>query len=135
MERLHRKPPEALIPEEIVRRLAAQESKEPHQTTVHQAKAYILKHIQEDICVDDIAGEVHLNASYLMRLFKKETGRSLLEYITDERVRLARDLLLDTDYPINQVADAVGYGNYSYFTRIFKRSVGVTPKKYREEMR
>ena len=112
--------------------LAIQESREPHNTMIHTAKEYILRHIQDDICIDDIAEEVHLNAQYLMRLFKKEMGVSILEYITDERIKIAKELLVRTDYPINQVADSVGYSNYSYFTKIFRRATGESPKQYRQ---
>lgn len=120
------------IPENIRMDIAIQEAGEPHNASIHSAKHFILKHIQENICIDDIAEEVHLNAQYLMRLFKKEMGVSILEYITDERIKLAKEILLKTDYPINQVADSVGYANYSYFTKIFKRATGVSPKKYRQ---
>lgn len=96
-------------------------------------KRYIQEHIQEDIYIADIAKQVFLNEQYLMRTFKKATGLSILEFITNERLRLAQTLLVDTDLPINRVADAVGYGNYSYFTRLFKRSLGVTPQVFRQE--
>lgn len=96
-------------------------------------KRYVREHIREDIYIADIAGQVFLNEQYLMRTFKKATGLSILEFITSERLRQAQKLLADTDLPINRVADAVGYGNYSYFTRIFKRSMGVTPQAFRQE--
>lgn len=95
-------------------------------------KRYVREHIQEDIYIADIAGQVFLNEQYLMRTFKKATGLSILEYITNERLRLAQELLVDTDLPINRVADAVGYGNYSYFTRLFKRNMGLTPQAFRQ---
>ena len=70
-----------------------------------------------------------------MRIFKKITGTSVLEYITNERLRLARELLAGSDYPVHQVADAVGYGNYSYFIKVFRTNTGMTPKEYRRERR
>ena len=90
------------------------------------------EHIQEDIYIADIAKQVFLNEQYLMRTFKKTTGISILEFITGERLWLAKELLVNTNYPINRVADMVGYGNYSYFTKIFKRNVGMTPQAYRQ---
>ena len=110
-----------------------EEAQEKQDDVIHQAKHYILKHIQENIYVEEIADEVHLNAQYLMRLFRKETGFSILEYITEERIKLAKQLLIQTDYPINRVADNVGYGNYSYFTKIFKKNVGQAPAAFRSE--
>lgn len=99
---------------------------------VETVKRYVREHIQEDIYIADIAGQVFLNEQYLMRTFKKATGLSVLEYITNERLRLAQELLTTTDWPVNRVAGAVGYGNYSYFTRLFKRSTGLTPQAFRQ---
>lgn len=132
VRRRSRKPVTLKIPESIVLQEAAFQSGWSKDQLVNQVKRYILEHIQETIYISDIAGKVYLNEQYLMRVFKKETGLSILEYITDERLRLARELLVGTDYAIKQVADLVGYANYSYFTKIFKRSTGLTPLSYRQ---
>lgn len=100
---------------------------------VETVKRYVREHIKEDIYISDIAGQIFLNEQYLMRTFKKATGLSVLEYITQERLRLAQELLTGTDWPIKQVAEAAGYGNYSYFTRLFKRNLGSTPQAYRQK--
>lgn len=118
-------------------RLAARPADTPgvgeKDDVIGTVKHYVREHIQEDIYIADIAGQVFLNEQYLMRTFKKATGLSILEFITNERLRLAQELLMDSDLPINRVADAVGYGNYSYFSRLFKRSTGLTPQAFREE--
>ncbi len=121
------------IPEEIVEKLAAEETLQKQDDAVHVARRFILEHIQKTIYVEKIAEQVHLNAQYLMRLFKKETGMSILEFITNERIKLAKELLVRTDFAINKVADCVEYGNYSYFTRIFKRYTQLSPKQYRQK--
>lgn len=135
VERLNRERATEAIPADILMRLAGEEAKKKQDDVVHQAKRYILEHIQEDIYVEEIAKQVHLNAQYLMRVFKKETEMSILEFITAERIGLAKELLANTDYSINKVADCVGYGNYSYFTKVFKRYVNVSPKTYRQNSR
>lgn len=122
------------IPEEIVTKLVAEEVKMKQDNTVHAVKRFVLEHIQETIFVEEIANQVHLNAQYLMRIFKKETGMSILEFITGERIKLAKELLEKTDFPVNKVADCVGYENYSYFTKIFKRYTQKSPKSYRQEI-
>lgn len=134
-KRLNEKKETTAIPEGIILKLAKEVSVKSPNQAVNDAKRYILEHIQETIYVEDIAGVVFLNAQYLMRIFKKDTGESILEFITNERIRLAKELLVKTEYPINQVADCVGYGNYSYFTKIFKRSSGMAPAAYRQEQR
>lgn len=98
---------------------------------IRKVKAYIDGHIREHIAVDTLAEYVHLNSHYLMRLFKKNTGMSILEYITQMRINRAKLLLSKTDDTINEVADAVGYGNYTYFFRLFKKMTGKTPAAYR----
>ena len=83
----------------------------------------------------DIAEVVYLNPQYMVRLFKKKEGISILEYITNARVKMASDLLRETDYSIYQVASLVGYFNYSYFSRVFKKIIGKSPQEYKKGMR
>ena len=121
------------IPDEIMQKLISQNVHTEQDQMIRDAKQFILEHIQETIYVEAIANQVHLNEQYLMRLFKKETGMTILEYITNERVTMAAELLVETNFPIVTVADSVGYGTYSYFTKIFKRYMGDNPKTYRQK--
>ena len=98
---------------------------------VQAVKDYVRTHLQDTIYIGDIAASVYLNEQYLMRIFRREEGVSVLEYITGERLALSRKLLLTTSVPVSQVATEVGYENYSYFIRLFKRNFGVTPQVYR----
>lgn len=105
----------------------------PNKNEVVQAvKDYVRAHIGDMIYIGDIASSIFLNEQHLMRVFKRETGVSVLEYITGERLALSQQLLLTTDLPIKQVALQAGYENYSYFIRLFKRSFGATPQVYRQ---
>lgn len=96
-------------------------------------KKYIEEHIREQIYIDDLAKLIHMNSHYLMRFFKKKTGESIVEYVTKQRIMIASNLLKETDYSINFIADCVGYDNYSYFTKSFKRKTGYTPSEYRTQ--
>lgn len=98
---------------------------------IAQINKFIMENITSDICIDDIAEFVHLNPIYVMRLFKAKMDKSIIEYITDLRIDRAKELLVKTDQTIMKIADAVGYSNYSYFTRLFKKKIGLTPNKYR----
>lgn len=106
-----------------------------NEERLSKVKAYIEEHIQEKISVKDLAELVHINDQYLMRIFKRETGQSILEYITDRRIILASSMLKDTDYSINFIADCVGCDNYSYFTKLFKKQTGFTPREYRGQFK
>ncbi len=107
----------------------------PGGNPVQQAQQYIRQHLSEAIYIHDIADAVHRSPQYLMRLFKKETGRAILEYITEERIRLARELLEKTQLSVDRVSDRCGYDNYSYFGKVFKRYTGLSPVAYRRNAR
>ena len=94
---------------------------------------YINIHFCEDINRNSLAEIVYLDPDYLARLFKKETGYSLMNYIIKKRIETAKDLLVNTNLSVNIISDKVGYGNYSYFTRLFKKETGVTPLDYRKK--
>lgn len=132
VERVRRQRRIESIPTEIMQKAQGGEEERPKDDVIGTVKRYVREHIQEDIYIADLAGQVFLNEQYLMRTFKKTTGMSILEFITNERLWLAKELLINTNYPINRVADMVGYGNYSYFTKIFKRNVGKTPQAFRQ---
>lgn len=101
------------------------------QERIERVKQYIDEHIQEKIKMEDLAKRVYINEQYLMRIFKQQTGQTILEYITERRIVIASGLLKNTSYPLNYIANMVGCENYSYFTKMFKRSTGYTPREYR----
>ncbi|MBQ9031566.1 MAG: helix-turn-helix domain-containing protein [Parasporobacterium sp.] len=103
--------------------------------TIQNAISYMETHLETNMSISEIAEEVHLNPQYFMRLFKKETGKPVLEYITERRLEKARKLLADTSLPITEVALAAGYDNFSYFSKLFKRNEGQTPSEYRRRCR
>lgn len=94
---------------------------------------YIDGHYHENLTRNDLAEIVYLSPDYIARLFKKETGMSLIDYITDKRIKIAKDLLKHTDLPIHVISEKVGYENYSYFTKLFKKVTKKTPRDYRRK--
>ena len=93
---------------------------------------FIDQNYQENITRTNLAKIVYLSPDYIARIFKKETGNSLVNYIIKKRVEIAKDLLINTDLPVHLISDKVGYGNYSYFTKIFKKETNYTPVDYRK---
>lgn len=93
---------------------------------------YIVENIGEDIRREDIAKEVFLNPDYLSRLFKKEVGVSLKEYITEIKMKHARKLLKTTSMQISMIAIKVGYTNFSHFSQVYKKTMGISPIEERE---
>jgi len=103
--------------------------------TIRDAVGYIREHLGANMSIGEIASAVHLNPQYFMRLFKKETGMSVLEYITDCRLASAKQMLEETNLPITEVALAAGYDNFSYFSKLFRRNEGMSPSEYRKNKR
>ncbi|MGI5895932.1 MAG: helix-turn-helix domain-containing protein [Oscillospiraceae bacterium] len=103
-----------------------------HSDVVFKAAEYVKNHFAEKITLDDAAAYVCLSKSYLSRIFKEETGESLSSFINKVRIDKAKLMLLDNDSALVEVASECGFEDQSYFTKVFKRQVGVSPKRYRE---
>ncbi len=110
---------------------AALKAVEKSETVIDKLLHYIEEHYNEDITRDNLAGIVFLNSDYMSRLFKKETGQSVNDYLLKTRMKKAEELLRLSDRSINSISQDVGYDNFSYFSRIFKRHSGMSPKEYR----
>ena len=89
-----------------------------------QVCAYIDAHYREEIHREELGELVFLNTDYLSRIFKKEKGISISNYIIQKRVEEAKKLLTQSSLPINTVSLYVGYSNFSYFTKMFKDNTG-----------
>ncbi len=98
---------------------------------VEKVKKYIEDHIEGELHRDEIAEYVHLNPDYLTRVFKKETGYSLKEYIIQQRMEEARLMLRNTALPISFIAAKVGYSNFAHFSYSYKKILGITPQEER----
>ncbi len=98
----------------------------------------VVKKIQtrymENISLNDLAEEYNVSASYLSNGLKEKLGMPFSEYITLKRIQKSKELLADERLSIEQVAEKVGYHDYFYFTKVFKKMTGVTPSKYRKNM-
>ncbi len=105
------------------------------ESTVGRVQAYITKHLHEDLNRENIAGLFFLHPDYINRLFKKETGQSMTDFLLQERMRAAEELLVKTDLPVTTIAVNVGYSNISYFARSFKKQYDANPNEYRQSRR
>jgi len=94
---------------------------------------YIKCHYNEDISVVLIAEHLGMRSTYLSTLFKKETGKTLGEYIESVRIEKARELLKNDLLKLTEVSSLVGYNNANYFTTVFKKVTGMYPSDYRRK--
>lgn len=93
---------------------------------------YIYENLHKKITVNDLAEHTGLNASYLSRLFKNETGVSISEYVITKKIAAAKSMLKYTDKSISEIAETLAFSSQSHFTKTFGAHEGVTPKKYRD---
>ncbi|TBL71105.1 response regulator transcription factor [Paenibacillus thalictri] len=92
---------------------------------------YIKKHLDADLSLELVAEKVELSSAYLSRIFKKDMGISMTDYITEQRIQLAKKYLTDGTYRNFELAEKIGFKSYSYFCTIFKKVTGQTPNEYK----
>lgn len=125
------------IQEEMVQRYALLMQK-PRTTgsyskIVHQCIMYVNDHLNKKITTSTIAKTLHTNSSYLSKLFSTETGMTLSSYIKEQRLHAAANMLTYTDNSISEISEYYNFSNQSYFTNLFQKAYGTTPKKYRDQ--
>ncbi len=104
------------------------------ENAVSSLLQYVDAHFREEISRSDLSEMFFFDPDYITRIFKRERGMSYKNYIIEKRLTLAKKLLKETDSSIRDVSLMVGYDNYSYFTRLFKKSYGVTPAEFRQNL-
>lgn len=98
---------------------------------VRKSIQYMKENVEEDVSREDVAAHVNLNPAYLSRLFKKETGQNLIDYLIEAKMGRAKQLLDSTSMTVSSIAQQVGYSNFSHFTKMFKKQYGINPQEYR----
>ena len=98
---------------------------------IKKAMLYISEHFNAPLTLEEVAAHVHLHPSYFSTLFKSSTGSSFKEYLNMVRIEESKRLLSNTDYSIIDIAVAVGFEDQSYFSKVFKKYTGLTPKQFR----
>ncbi len=96
---------------------------------VETVEDYVREHISEQITVEELAKLAFISTKHLTRLFKKQYGVTMNEYITQKRMNLAKELIKQGDMSLSAISLAVGYLDYSYFIRVFKKTYGQLPKE------
>ena len=94
---------------------------------------YIQQHYTENISRNEIGAAFYLVPEYVAKLYKKKSGKSLKDAINDYRLSQAKALLLTTDRKVSDIALDVGFDNFSYFSTLFKKNLGMTPNEYRKQ--
>ena len=110
------------------------EQETQYSRLVRDTIAYIEQHCREaELSVTDIAADMHFSAAHLNVLFRKETGVTVKQYISDYRLNLSKKLLCNPHIKVSEIAERCGYSNANYFSKVFRASENMTPVEYRKE--
>lgn len=86
-----------------------------------------------DISLGDVAAHVNISRTYFSRIFKNEMGENFVDYLARVRIEKAKEYLLFTDLKTYEVAEKVGFQDSGYFSKMFKKIVGVTPSEFKRQ--
>lgn len=100
---------------------------------IYDSLAYIRKNLHEQIDVEQLAERACMSKDHFIRLFRRETGDTPNAYVIQRKMERAELMLVTTDNSVKSIASALGYDDYSYFNRVFKKNAGITPQQYREK--
>jgi len=114
---------------ELIRR----HSLKDYSPLIGKTLTYINAELCANLSLNRLAKHLNVNASYLSMLFKKEVGITLTDYVNNHRIKHAQKLFLCTNFPIKSISFQCGISDIYYFTRLFKRITGTTPKAFRVE--
>lgn len=124
--------------EKMLDERGGKQEEQPEEILNPSALENIVEEIQsrynENITLTDFSEKHNISAGHLSNLLKERLGMSFSEYITAKRVQKAKELLADERLSVEKVANEVGYKDYFYFTKVFKKAVGISPSKYRKNL-
>lgn len=125
--------------EEILRKIArffSEREQEPERTLsplVRKVITDVDTDLKEPLTLQYFSEKLEVNGSYLSNLFRRETGKTITQYVTDQRLKHAENLLRYTNKPVRSVAAEVGIGDAQYFSRLFRKKTGMKPTEYRRK--
>lgn len=112
--------------------LVQQRNSEP--PAIVRAKQYILEHQGEELSLGEVAKPVNTSTFYICKLFKKATGLNFTDYVSRVREEKAKNLLLNPNARVSEVAYEVGFQSLTHFNRVFRKIVGESPTEYRKRL-
>ena len=138
LETLYRVSRLEALPAEMIYKyslLVQNHSTRSYSPLIQRAVDLICLNLRDDLSLSTLADRLSVNKTYLSTLFRRETGSTLTDFVTDRRISHGIYLLNTTSEPIQEIASVCGIADLSYFTKIFRRKKGMTPSQYREMIR
>lgn len=118
---------------EYVNRRYIRSKETSYKRDVNKIIQFIDKNIDKKITLEMVACSINLNESYLSRIFKNETGKNLMYFINEVKMKKAKELLKESDNLVKEVANSVGINDQFYFNRVFRKFYGVSPSKFKKD--
>ncbi|MBX0357767.1 AraC family transcriptional regulator [Halobacillus sp. Nhm2S1] len=123
------------ILQSFLERMRNSKNRRLHSPLVERTQRYIFQNLTKDLNLKGIAETLNVNPNYLSGVFTKEKGVSITQFINQQRIKEAKELLCITHHSLMDISILLGYNSQSYFTRVFKSIVGVGPKEFRQKYR
>jgi len=101
---------------------------------IHQIKQFISEHSHKDISLNILAEKVDLSPIYISKMFKEKLGINYIDFLTECRIEKAKKLLNDPERSLKEITFEIGYHEPNYFSKVFKKMCGVSPKEYRKTL-
>lgn len=123
-----------LIQSQHMQQVAVESDSNNNHSRLHYVLNYIHEHLTEKIAVDALSRKAYLSRNVFFKWFKEQFGITPLDYINNERIKLAKQLLSQQKNNVRSVSMQCGFSDVNYFVRLFKKSEGITPKAYKDCM-
>lgn len=104
---------------------------DPHEYIVYTAKEFLRQSVYSRVRLRDVAASVNLSEEHLGRIFKEQTGGSVMQYLRNRRIELAKHLLITSNDPVKFIAHRLAFEDAGHFTKVFRRLTGTTPLEFR----
>ena len=116
----------------ILKEVGEKNEEDENKLLIENILGYLENHYADDITLNELAEHKYfVSVGHLSRTFKNKTGHTFSKYLTELRLKKAKEFLINTDFDITDIATFTGYNDASYFTQIFRKSCGMTPSEYR----
>lgn len=99
---------------------------------VADVKSFLVSNLEQKITISDLTRQFHMNRTDLSRIFMEKTGTTIMTYVLERRMELAAAFLRNTGLPGTVIMERVGFNQYAYFSRCFKKYAGISPREYRQ---
>ncbi len=109
-------------------------TKSSNRNAINQAIDYINQNLTADLSLENVSAVTNISPIHFHNCFKQATGRTLREYVEEQRIKKATNLIVSTDWTLTRISNECGFSSQAYFSHVFKRRLGKTPREYAKEI-